>query len=315
VQIMTSKFSRKPRGDLRPELLAELEPYANMSSAAIVVLGLIGGWAGRSWPIILGVVCLQVTGNVILEKVTREWRSIAVLRNTVGVWNITAMGVTTLIAGGYPTPFWLSFLVGAVVAGVLVDERGILLNAAVAALALSAPRLWTRLDRATATGIGMQVLILLIAGLIAKKSSTELFHKQRQLHETEDTLRESNDLLESSVAQLEQHSREIGLLTGMGGMLQSCTTLEEVYDVTGSYMKELFPSESGALFMYSPSRNDLEAAITWGTFLQKVKPAFSQQMNAGHCGKGESTSETRTPRACPAGMSSIRRQPSTCVRR
>jgi diguanylate cyclase (GGDEF)-like protein len=258
--------SSSPHVDLRPKLLIRLEPYLNASGAALVVLGLSGGWAGHFWPLVLGIVFLQVIGNIVLTNLTRRWESVVGLRYTAGLWNWAAITTITLVTGGYPSPFWLAFLLSAVVGGVMVDPGGILLNTAFGAFALTLPRLFTKLDRATISGIGMQVLILVVVGVVVWKSAEQLYLKERQLRETEDTLRQSNSQLALSVAQLEQHSREIDLLTGMGSMLQSCSTLSEIYDVAGSYLKELFPSETGSLFIYSPSRNDLEAVVTWGGF-------------------------------------------------
>jgi diguanylate cyclase (GGDEF)-like protein len=263
---MTDKSSPQPSTDLRPDLLHGLEAYLFGGITVIMVLGLVGGWAGRSWILITGIVFLQVIGNAFLGRWTRHWKNMVVSRYTIGLWNWITTAVIIIVVGGYPSPFWLAFLVGSIVSGVMEDRTGVYLVTAFAVLALATPRLFTGLDMATATGIGMQLLTLLLTGLVVQKSASWLFFEQRKLHKAEENLRQSNDKLTFSVSQLEQHAREIGLLTTIGRLLQSCTTASETYDVIGSYMPELFPSETGAVFIYSPSRNDLEAQVTWGDF-------------------------------------------------
>lgn len=55
------------------------------------------------------------------------------------------------------------------------------------------------------------------------------------------------------------------LLNRMGGLLQTCPTLDAAYRVIGSMVPQLFPRETGALFAMSGARDALEARATWGT--------------------------------------------------
>jgi diguanylate cyclase (GGDEF)-like protein/PAS domain S-box-containing protein len=63
---------------------------------------------------------------------------------------------------------------------------------------------------------------------------------------------------------LAQHNREIGLLQDLGDLLQGCHTLAEAYSVIGRSLGRLFAGDSGALFIFSASRNLVEAMAVWG---------------------------------------------------
>jgi GAF domain-containing protein len=47
-------------------------------------------------------------------------------------------------------------------------------------------------------------------------------------------------------------------------VLQSCTTVEEAYSITGNTLPNILPAKSGALCITSSSRNLVEAVATWG---------------------------------------------------
>ncbi len=84
--------------------------------------------------------------------------------------------------------------------------------------------------------------------------------------QTEEALARANENLKNRARELEQHNREVGYLNEMGDLLQSCLTVEEVYRVTSSSALNLFPSDSGALYMLNGSRNLLEEVASWGQF-------------------------------------------------
>jgi transposase-like protein len=66
----------------------------------------------------------------------------------------------------------------------------------------------------------------------------------------EHELEENNMELGIWLRRLEQHCHALTLLREMRDMLQSCRTAEEIYDVIAQFSKIVFPSESGALYMY-----------------------------------------------------------------
>jgi diguanylate cyclase (GGDEF)-like protein len=76
--------------------------------------------------------------------------------------------------------------------------------------------------------------------------------------------KQANDQLRATVGQLAQRTEELGLLAAMAETLQACLTAEEAYAAVARSAQRLFPALRGALFVYSPSRNDLETQAVWG---------------------------------------------------
>lgn len=62
----------------------------------------------------------------------------------------------------------------------------------------------------------------------------------------------------------EQRNREIVLLSELGGLLQTCDSIEEAYQVISRQGRKLFPDLNGALYRLSSSRTDLELVSSWG---------------------------------------------------
>ena len=83
----------------------------------------------------------------------------------------------------------------------------------------------------------------------------------------EEAARQANEKLKVYVDELERRNREVVLITEMGDLLQTSLTIEEAYAVITQYAPRLFPDESGALFVYSASRNLLDAIAVWGDSL------------------------------------------------
>jgi len=77
-------------------------------------------------------------------------------------------------------------------------------------------------------------------------------------------LHEANDELRSKAAELAARNREITLFSRMNDFLQSSTTEAEAYAVIAETVTQLFPSDSGAVFILNASRNMLESAADWG---------------------------------------------------
>ncbi len=77
-------------------------------------------------------------------------------------------------------------------------------------------------------------------------------------------LQGANQQLAEQLAALQQRSKEITLLSEMGGWLQSCQTAEEAYSMIGKSSERLFPGCSGGFYMISPSRTVVEAVVEWG---------------------------------------------------
>src|SRR5882757_205428 len=61
-----------------------------------------------------------------------------------------------------------------------------------------------------------------------------------------------------------QRATEITLLSQLGTLLHACLTTAEAFKVFSQFAQQLFPAESGALYVLSSSRNVLESASSWG---------------------------------------------------
>ncbi|WP_341365813.1 diguanylate cyclase [Yoonia sp. BS5-3] len=57
--------------------------------------------------------------------------------------------------------------------------------------------------------------------------------------------------------------REVSLLAQMDEWLQSCKSLEELYEIVTAFMQKILPGSRGQLFIYSNSRDVLEQACAW----------------------------------------------------
>jgi diguanylate cyclase (GGDEF)-like protein/PAS domain S-box-containing protein len=77
-------------------------------------------------------------------------------------------------------------------------------------------------------------------------------------------LQEANARLQVWAKELEQRNAEISLLGQMGELLQSCNTSQEAYLVIRQSVQKLFPSDSGAVFLFNKARTLVEAATLWG---------------------------------------------------
>src|SRR3989339_21118 len=167
MQNLTTESSRP---DARPDLLRAIAPYYMGTSIAVVVLGVVGGWAVDVQFLVLGILLLQMVGSVILGFLTQRWKRVAALGFTQGLWNMTAMTAIVLITGGFTSPFWVLFIIGAAVSGVLIDRPAIYVNLALTGGALVIPWLPAGIDMAAAMGVGLQMVIVLFVGLVTEKA-------------------------------------------------------------------------------------------------------------------------------------------------
>jgi PAS domain S-box-containing protein len=96
-----------------------------------------------------------------------------------------------------------------------------------------------------------------------------IHHQGRDITEMkrlEQETKQANAQLTSIVKRLEEQQRQSAILTEMRDMLQACSKMEETAPIIMGFMKKLFPTSQGALFLLSNSRSDLESVVTWGNF-------------------------------------------------
>jgi diguanylate cyclase (GGDEF)-like protein len=86
-------------------------------------------------------------------------------------------------------------------------------------------------------------------------------------HKSTEKLQQVNEKLTTLVNELEQHTHDARLLGEMGGLLQTCLTVEEASTVIAQFAQQLFSRDFGALYAFSDSRNVVEAVATWGESL------------------------------------------------
>lgn len=108
--------------------------------------------------------------------------------------------------------------------------------------------------------------LLLLQGFMGTVAITSLMMaalvSERQQIET--ALRGSNDKLRVSINKLEQHNAKMTMLNEMGDLLQSCSKIEEAYNIIGQLGQRLFVEESGAIYMINNSQSIVEATAGWG---------------------------------------------------
>ncbi len=136
------------------------------------------------------------------------------------------------------------------------DEIGTL----AAAFGSTAADLKDNQDKLLTYGRGLETLISeRTAELAHEKATLELSVAERTAE-----LRAANAELRSQAAELSKRNEEITLFSKMNDFLQTSTTEAEAYSVVSDVVTQLFPADSGAVFVLSASRNMLEAAAVWG---------------------------------------------------
>jgi len=73
-----------------------------------------------------------------------------------------------------------------------------------------------------------------------------------------------NRTLPSHVEALEQRNQELQRLHGLGTLLQSCLTVEEIYTVIARTVPKLFLTESGAVHLFNNRLQTLVPVAAWG---------------------------------------------------
>ena len=118
-----------------------------------------------------------------------------------------------------------------------------------------------------------------------------------------------NDSASSArMAELEERAAQMTLLSEMGELLQSCSSMDDVSKVVGSFMQRMFKPDAGALYALSSGRSVCEAIATWGDDVATVVPPSSCW--ALRRGRSHSLSEDGPSIACSHHASD---GPSICV--
>jgi diguanylate cyclase (GGDEF)-like protein len=121
------------------------------------------------------------------------------------------------------------------------------------------------------------ILSLLVLGFMVLVFIT-LHHYFTRRKQAEQLLKQANQELTVWVNELEHSNHEIVLLNEMSDLLQSCLTLQEARSIITRHAQQLFPSDSGALYMIGDSQKMLEAVAVWGD-----KPNSPQLFQPADC--------------------------------
>jgi diguanylate cyclase (GGDEF)-like protein/PAS domain S-box-containing protein len=96
---------------------------------------------------------------------------------------------------------------------------------------------------------------------------------ERQKINAEEALRDANNRLAATVAEIGDRNREITQLSELEELLQSCETREEAYSVVAHMSKKIFPDTDGALYGSAGDSGNLELMYSWGE--ETIEPVFS----------------------------------------
>jgi diguanylate cyclase (GGDEF)-like protein len=99
----------------------------------------------------------------------------------------------------------------------------------------------------------------------------------RSARQREADLKLINETQSKAIANESQRVRESRLLSELNEWLQSCRSLDELYDMIATFMTKLLPNTAGSLYIYSNSRDVLDGVKSWN-HSQKLQP-----MQADEC--------------------------------
>jgi diguanylate cyclase (GGDEF)-like protein/PAS domain S-box-containing protein len=94
--------------------------------------------------------------------------------------------------------------------------------------------------------------------------------------EAENAFRKTHGELLVLVSELKKVESEMKSLNRMNGLLQTCNTRDEAYQVVGMLMSELFAGRNGFLAIFHASDQNLQRAACWGD-KALAEPTFSME--------------------------------------
>ena len=150
-------------------------------------------------------------------------------------------------------------------------------------------------------------LFLVRAEDALKQAKAELEEKVR---ERTGQLEEANRQLVSWTDELEQRNNEFSLLLQFGDLLQSCRSIEEIYAIIKRSALQLFPTDSGVLYLYNDSRTQLYSSVMWGSEPQP------ESMGPDDCWAlrlGQANLFSDPEKSLPCGHISNKERPCICV--
>jgi len=129
--------------------------------------------------------------------------------------------------------------------------------------------------------------LVVMAAMLRRRDVEQIERQTYTLAENEERLsaamqaaQEANVKLRTSNLALEQRNQYLALLAEVAELLEASATPEEAYRTIAHIAPRLFPDTPGALFVYSASRNDLDAMAMWG---EPALPPSSRVFRPDEC--------------------------------
>ena len=110
-----------------------------------------------------------------------------------------------------------------------------------------------------------QIMLIVVVVGIAGTIMTALIIVQLVYYsrKQEALLREAHERETRALQEDNRRSKEAQLLSELNDWLQSCKSLEELYDMVSAFLSKLLPACSGSIYIYSNSRDVLDGACSW----------------------------------------------------
>ncbi len=137
----------------------------------------------------------------------------------------------------------------------------------------------------------------------------EIERQDQQLRQQQESLTEevasrtaelvqANEQLTVSVQRVRHYADQIGQLTELGQLLQSCLTADEVFGVLRDAMPRLFSGDSGSVTIVKASGNLMETMAVWGPAAPRQRVFGPDECWAFRRGRPHFVSDPSSPLRC-----------------
>lgn len=99
----------------------------------------------------------------------------------------------------------------------------------------------------------------------ASKPKSALTPAEQEALRSNTALKVEVEGLREQVRDLSQHSNEMALFGQLSELLQACTSTHELYGIVGVFARDVFPQDSGALYVLDPANMNLVPQVMWGS--------------------------------------------------
>jgi diguanylate cyclase (GGDEF)-like protein len=146
------------------------------------------------------------------------------------------------------------------------------------------------------------LLIVLISVLDLLMVAVLFYLTFRALHEGRQVQRDLqglSDQLAGGLQRVELRNHEISLLNRLGRAMHLSSQFGECYEIVQCFAAQLFPHSRGCLSLYHPSRDVLEAVVSWGGWADTQAMFEPQACWAIRRGQSHVVRETGKDLLCP----------------